>query len=290
MSELSAIKNNALIEAQEWSRERVDTLKRTVCRGASTDELELFIATAKRTMLSPEARQIFFVKGRGIQTSIDGFRTIAQRSGKYAGQVGPFWCGDDGVWSDIWLKSTPPYAAKVGVLRQDWSETCWGVARWSSYNQTNPMWKKMPDLMLAKCSESLALRKAFPNDLSGLYTSDEMAQAGKPYDAPIQAEPAIDIQALAPATARPDWDKIEAIMGAFGKFTDDKGGVRYLLEDYLGDKKIEAFDDADFIKLRMLYQQIRSGDLKLEDLMASLYAKQSAEKVSDIAAIHAAFE
>jgi phage recombination protein Bet len=193
----------ATTTVDRFTHDEIDLIKRTICRGATDDELKLFIYQCERTGLDPFARQIYsierqeyrdggWVKARQTQTSIDGFRLIAERTGKYEGQTKPQWCGKDGIWVDVWLSDEPPSAAQIGIHKTGAKEPFWGVARFKSYAQhkktggLNSMWSKMDDTMIAKCAEALGFRKAFPQELSGLYTSDEMDQAAPPAEEPAK--------------------------------------------------------------------------------------------------------
>ena len=220
MSELAIIK---------LTQEKIDLIAQTLCKGATRDELALFAAVCDRTGLDPFARQIFAVKrwdsreSREVmqtQVSIDGFRLIAQRSGDYEGQTSPQWCGADGVWLDVWLAVAPPVAARVGVHRRNFREACYGLALMREYQQTRKdgtpsgLWAKMPSLMLAKCAEALALRKAFPAELSGLYTGEEMAQAASESVAisPALPAPVKSIEAPAPRKRTKPVESVPALV------------------------------------------------------------------------------
>lgn len=172
-----------------WNAEQTHVLRTMICPGASDAELSLFGLVCQQTGLNPFARQIYGVQRSGrmtIQVSIDGLRLAAQRSGEYAGQTPAEWCGDDGLWREMWLEQTAPSAARIGIYRKGLDRPTYAVATWQEYAQRGgngaPMglWGKMPATMLAKCAEALALRKMFPAELSGVYSADEMAQADNP--------------------------------------------------------------------------------------------------------------
>lgn len=185
--ELAVHPGGAVVQPRHFDMERLRVLKEVIAPGTTDVELAFFGEACQRTGLDPFAKQIYCIKRSGkltIQTGIDGYRSIAERSGLYAGQTPPQWCGPDGVWKEVWLdRQHPPAAARVGILRKDFDAPVWGVAHYSEYVQVGDggrpigQWGRMPANQLCKCSEALGLRKAFPQQLGGIYTAEEMEQA-----------------------------------------------------------------------------------------------------------------
>jgi phage recombination protein Bet len=171
-----------------FSKEEFELIRSQIAPEATAEELKLFLYQAQLTGLNPLTRQLYcihrnvkqganWVKKMTIQTSIDGFRVIAERSGTYGGQSEPVFTYD---------KEGKLVSCKVSVFRFRDNvryEAAVGIAYWDEYAPKNNegkvtgMWAKMEHTMLAKVAESLALRKSYPQDLSGLYTSEEMNQS-----------------------------------------------------------------------------------------------------------------
>lgn len=170
-----------------WTQNQIQLIKDTVANGSTDDELKLLFYFAQRTGLDPLAKQVHMIKrwnaalgkmAGTIQTGIDGYRVIADRTGSYAGSDAP-------VFDFAKAGDKVPTCATVTVYRiiQGQRVAFSAPAYWDEYVQLKKdgtptsFWLKMPKGQLAKCAEALALRKAFPNDLSGIYTHEEMSQA-----------------------------------------------------------------------------------------------------------------
>jgi phage recombination protein Bet len=205
------------MSAITWTPEQQQLISSSIAPGCTPDELKLFAYACQRTGLDPFSKQIYAIKRGGkltIQAGIDGLRSIAERSGELDGSA-TFWIGDaeGSQWSDVWLGSKPPAAAKTIIYRKGCSHSFVGVARYADYAGQG-LWSKMPSAMLAKCSEALALRKAFPADMSGVYTVDEMEQETVTVTAMATPAPA-----LAPAPPAGDTKVFAAGKAAIAKAT-----------------------------------------------------------------------
>ena len=195
-----ATRASSLVERMGASPEIAELIRAQIAPEAPDDVIALYFARCQQLGVDPLGRMMFVINRQRnfkddrtgqwnkvdnwqLQGSVDLFRAVAASTTEYAGQDGPFWCGEDGKWTDVWLRPVPPAAAKVGVFRHGFVAPLYATAVFAEYCQTNRqgeaigLWKNMPATMVAKCAEALALRKAFPAKLTGIYTGDEMAQA-----------------------------------------------------------------------------------------------------------------
>jgi len=183
------------------SRSQIELIKKTVAKDATDDELKLFITVCHGAQLNPFLRQAHLVpfwdskageERRAIIVGIDGYRAIAESSGAYAGNDDAVFEGDEELEFDVYenrkvvgkKKTLVPKKATVTIYKivngERYEFTA--SARWQEYypgERKGLQWRKMPFLMLGKVAEALALRKAFPKLLSGIYAQEEMDQAAE---------------------------------------------------------------------------------------------------------------
>ena len=188
-----------IAQATGYDAEKVELIKDTIARGASDDELMLFLHLAQRSGLDPFSRQIYLIERRANvngewkttrqpQTGIDGLRLIADRTDRYAPGRQPSYTYDAAGG----LLTATAYVKKF--VRGEWHEIA-ATAHYDEYvqrkkdGQPNQMWAEKPHIMLAKCAEALALRRAFPAEMSGLYTADEIRSGADELPAAPPANP-----------------------------------------------------------------------------------------------------
>lgn len=172
---------------RQFTDKEIDTIKATIAQGCTDEEVSLFIAAASTMDLNPFAREIYAIRRRSkqrvpgtnnwdwvekmvITIGVDGYRKVAASGGLYAGQEGPFFSDDGEHWTEVWMKPKPPALCKVIVHGHGFKTPVTAIGRWDRYapEPLQGQWKDAGPEMLAKCTEVLALRRAFPAQMQGL--------------------------------------------------------------------------------------------------------------------------
>jgi phage recombination protein Bet len=235
----------------DFPQEKLKLLKDTVCKGATDNELQLFLHVCIKTGLDPFMKQIYSIPRGGqrtIQTSIDGFRLIAERTCRYSPGKEPSYVYDSNgklISATATVKKMTPDGTWHDISATAFNE---------EYNGRNTFWNKMPHLMLAKCAECLALRRAFPAEMSGVYSDDEMAQAKKPDE--IKQEELKNIE-INPEEVLSREEKKKELFNNYSEFFDEQD--KELIVEYLSayserwnksaEDTIERFkDDKEFLQ------------------------------------------
>jgi phage recombination protein Bet len=189
----------APVPQQKWTKQDIDIIRESVAEGLSPQQFKLFMASAKALNLNPLARQIYGIPYKGkmvLQTSIDGYRTIGQRTGNFGGSTNPRLLvrKADGTKTSVPHEEYDPeehveiISGTIEVRFRDGTPAQQATATMKAYAkryknkdtgklELGEMWAKMPDVMILKCAEAKALRQAFPESYQGIYIHEEMQQA-----------------------------------------------------------------------------------------------------------------
>lgn len=189
------MEQNGLMKVDQLNfqdKQIVATLKQTVAMGLTDPEFILFVEHCKGTGLNPFKKEVWAIKAGGrlqVMTGINGYWQIANRHPQFDGaETGMINANGE------WVKSVPGndfLGAWCRVYRKDRKIAMEGEAFLSDYKKGTPIWTQTPRIMIKKVAESIALRKAFPQELNGTYTEEEMPPTFSAAQAPaVQVLPA----------------------------------------------------------------------------------------------------
>lgn len=284
-------KSEEIVLAADFRKDEIDLIRDTVAKGATDLELKLFLYQCKKTGLDPLSRQIHFVKrfnknlGRDegtIQTGIDGYRAIADSTGEYAGSDDAIFVEEPNAASN----KAFPISATVSVWKMVAGQRCQftATARWAEYYPGEGVagffWRKMPHGQLAKVAEALALRKAFPKPLSGVYTNEEMNQADGVFQGTKEDQQQVAKLKIDELNAKQTEDKITDKFGSnptVGKSAEEFVKEHTTTQDFISTAQAKRFyaigKGAGWTDLEMKDYLAKLGIASSKEIPRSRYAQ-----------------
>jgi phage recombination protein Bet len=150
-----------------YARETIETIKQTVCKGATDAQLKIFLEVCRATTLNPFLREVWFVPSVGIMAGRDGYLAIANRHPQF-----------DGIETRVERdEKNVPIKAICTVWRKDRAHPIICEAYYSEYKKSSGVWSQYPSAMISKVAEVLALKRSFA--INGVVTEEEIG-TGEP--------------------------------------------------------------------------------------------------------------
>ena len=187
MSELQVINQQSAISTQllNFDQAKIELIKKTVAKGATNDELGMFMHLCQTYQLDPFRKEIWFIK-RGndptIMTSRDGYLKIAQNDPNFVGLQGFVVKEGDHFEIDAEsFKVIHRFGTKRGKTLGAWAAAYHRTRKPSIcfvefdeyYETKSPVWQKYPSAMIQKVAEVFVLKRQF--GISGLVTKEELS-------------------------------------------------------------------------------------------------------------------
>lgn len=157
-------------------REMIETIKQTVCKGATDAQLKMFIEVCRGTGLNPFLKEIWFVPNVGVMAARDGYLRIANEHPQFDGMETTVERGANNV----------PIKATCKVWRKDRSHPITCEAYYDEYKKSSQVWQTYKSAMIAKVAEVLALKRSF--SINGVVTEEEIGEMPPPGSTQAQKE------------------------------------------------------------------------------------------------------